>query len=245
MKSAVRSEKSQFACLAMRLQYHNSRVWSRDILTKVKEGSNIRYIAIYLYISEWKGVNHMFKHNHIIFKIQDWDEAMSFGRGFGHGFGRGFGAQRFFERGDLKFVILHLIKEQPRHGYDIIQELEKKFHGAYNPSAGTVYPILQLFEDQGYVTIDNKDGKKVYSITDSGATYLDEHKEELERMESLGERFGDHFGGGIHELKGEVRDVMRLIFHNAARGALKDPEKVKQLKEAFEEFRKKVEAIFA
>ena len=187
----------------------------------------------------------MFKHNHIIFKLQDWDEAMSFGRGFGHGFGRGFGAQRFFERGDLKFVILSLIKVQPRHGYDIIQELEKKFHGAYNPSAGTVYPILQLFEDQGYVTIDQKDGKKVYSIIDSGEKYLDEHKEELERMESIGERFSAHFGGDITELKGEVRQVMHLIFQNAAHGALKDPKKLKQLKEAFEEFRKKVEAIFA
>src|SRR5580693_8739637 len=78
-----------------------------------------------------------------------------FGKWFGPGFGGfgpgGFGSSRF-ERGDLKLVILDLLKEKPRHGYDIIQELEKRFHGFYSPSPGSVYPILQLLEDQDLVT---------------------------------------------------------------------------------------------
>src|ERR1700683_3744685 len=136
----------------------------------------------------------MFNNNDDHFKSQGWDERMPFGRGFPHGFGPGFGhggfgPHRFFERGDLKYVILSLIKEQPRHGYDIIQELEKKFHGFYNPSAGTVYPVLQLLEDQDFVTIDQKNGKKVYSITPAGEKYLGEHKEEVERMQSRSEHF--------------------------------------------------------
>src|SRR5579872_3697742 len=76
-----------------------------------------------------------------------------FGKWFGPGIG-GFGPGGFaakFERGDLKLVILDLLKEKPRHGYDIIQELEKRFHGFYSPSPGSVYPILQLLEDQDFV----------------------------------------------------------------------------------------------
>ena len=56
---------------------------------------------------------------------------------------------RFFERGDLKYVILDLLTDKPRHGYEIIRELEDRFHGFYTPSAGKVYPTLQLLEDMG------------------------------------------------------------------------------------------------
>lgn len=177
------------------------------------------------------------------------DDRMPFGRGFPHGFGfhhgfgpGGFGAQRFFERGDLKFVILKLIKEQPRHGYDIIQELEKKFHGFYNPSAGTVYPVLQLLEDQDFVKIDQKDGKKVYSITSAGEKYLDEHKEELERMQKRTEHFG-HFGPQMHELREEMLRTMHPIFKLAASGAFNDPETMKELRAALSKFRADVEEI--
>jgi DNA-binding PadR family transcriptional regulator len=59
-----------------------------------------------------------------------------------------------FEQGDLKYVILRLLAEKPRHGYEIIKELEDRFSGAYAPSAGTVYPTLTLLEDLGYGTGD-------------------------------------------------------------------------------------------
>src|SRR5579863_9612970 len=123
----------------------------------------------------------MFHRQHFILKVHEFTDDFPFGKWKGHhGFASGgFGPGRFFERGVLKIVILNLIQEQPRHGYDIIQELEKKFHGFYSPSAGTVYPILQLLEDQGYVTINQKDGKKVYSITEDGEKYLKEHEEEI------------------------------------------------------------------
>ena len=57
-----------------------------------------------------------------------------------------------FEQGDLKYVILHLLAEKPRHGYEVIKELEVRFAGSYAPSAGTVYPTLSLLEDMGYDT---------------------------------------------------------------------------------------------
>src|ERR1051326_1163138 len=58
-----------------------------------------------------------------------------------------------FESGEVKFVILRLLKEKPRHGYEIIKALEEKLAGTYSPSAGTVYPTLQLVADQGYVRV--------------------------------------------------------------------------------------------
>jgi DNA-binding PadR family transcriptional regulator len=176
--------------------------------------------------------------------MRDWDAP--FGRGFGHMFGPGGfgGPQRFFERGVIKYIILDLIKKQPRHGYDIIQELEGRFHGMYNPSAGTVYPILQLLEDQGFVTIDQKDGKKIYSITQSGEEYLAEHQDDLEKMEHLRERLGT-FGTDMHDLRNEFRDTMKLVMHNARQGAFNDPETVEELKAALAHFRSEVEAIFA
>lgn len=172
---------------------------------------------------------------------------MPFGKWFGHGFNPGgFGPARYFERGILKFMILNLINDQPRHGYDIIQELENKFHGFYSPSAGSVYPILQLLEDQGHVTSSQKDGKKVYTITDDGKKFLSEHEDEISHMRShLEHHFGEKQSYHFHELRDEVRQTAKLIFQNAASGALKDLETMKQLHEAFEHFRSEIETIFS
>jgi len=79
---------------------------------------------------------------------------------------------RHFRRGDLKYVILHLVKDQPRHGYDIIRALEEYSHGLYTPSPGVVYPTLQLLEEMGHVTSEQQEGKKVYSITQEGLDFL-------------------------------------------------------------------------
>jgi DNA-binding PadR family transcriptional regulator len=79
-----------------------------------------------------------------------------------------FNRQSPFQKGDLKYVLLDLIKEKPRHGYDIIRALEEQSRGMYAPSAGVVYPTLQMLEEMGYTKSDQLDGKKVYSITEEG-----------------------------------------------------------------------------
>ena len=84
-------------------------------------------------------------------------------------------ARRFFEKGVLRFVILDLLANKPSHGYEIIHNLEDIFHGFYSPSPGSIYPTLQLLQKQGYVTPDVSSGKKVYTVTDTGLTYLSEH----------------------------------------------------------------------
>ncbi|HEY5348716.1 MAG TPA: PadR family transcriptional regulator [Candidatus Lustribacter sp.] len=95
------------------------------------------------------------------------------GRGMGRedmmGGWRGGGRAR---RGDIKFLILEVLAEGPRHGYDIITELDNKSNGRYRPSPGSVYPTLTLLEEGGYLTGDTADGKRVFTITERGRELL-------------------------------------------------------------------------
>ena len=81
---------------------------------------------------------------------------------------------RFFAHGDLRLVILHLIAEKPRHGYEIIKAIEERVGGAYSPSPGTVYPTLTLLEELGHVTVTPGEGtKRLHAITPEGQAHLD------------------------------------------------------------------------
>ncbi|HTK34315.1 MAG TPA: PadR family transcriptional regulator [Caulobacteraceae bacterium] len=114
------------------------------------------------------------RHNH-------WGRHSGFhGRGpFGfhahqHAHHRGGGRSgRFFDHGDLRFVILKLIADQPSHGYELIKAVEQTAGGAYSPSPGVIYPTLTLLEELGYVTAtDEAGGKKLYTITPEGQAFL-------------------------------------------------------------------------
>jgi DNA-binding PadR family transcriptional regulator len=122
-------------------------------------------------------------------------------REFGfHSHGRGFNprlrrrVQRVFDQGDLRLVILKLISEAPRHGYEIIKAIEDQVGGAYAPSPGVVYPTLTLLEELGYIVLDSAErGKKLYRITEIGESQLADKKAVIDdifrRMEALHERF--------------------------------------------------------
>ena len=94
-----------------------------------------------------------------------------------HGMFHGLWQESPFQKGDLKYVILDLIKDKPRYGYEIIRILEERSHGFYAPSPGAVYPTLQLLEEMGYITATQQDGKKVYTITEEGRLFLDTREE--------------------------------------------------------------------
>ena len=89
-----------------------------------------------------------------------------------------------FQKGDLKYVILDLLKDKPRHGYEIIRELEDRSHGTYKPSPGAIYPTLQMFEDMGYTYSTERDGKKIYTITEQGIEFLAERKDSADEVRS-------------------------------------------------------------
>jgi DNA-binding PadR family transcriptional regulator len=128
-------------------------------------------------------------------------------------------AGRFFEQGELKYVILQLLDEKPRHGYEIIKELEERAAGAYAPSAGTVYPTLQLLEDLGYASVATEEsGKKVYSITEEGRKHLADrrgHVDDIfERLAQFGSTILSDAMGDVHRA---FKDVARATYASGAR----------------------------
>jgi DNA-binding PadR family transcriptional regulator len=99
---------------------------------------------------------------------------------------------RFFEHGDLRLVILALIAEKPRHGYEIIKAIEERVGGAYTPSPGVVYPTLTLLEEIGHVTVTASDGpRKLHTVTPEGEQHLAAHRAAVEalmaRIEAAGQ----------------------------------------------------------
>ena len=105
-------------------------------------------------------------------------DEWSRGRGFGRGGG---GGGRIFGPGDLRLMLLALIAEKPRHGYELIKEIEQKFGGAYSPSPGSIYPTLTLLEELDHVRASATDGaRKLFEITDQGRAFLDENRATLD-----------------------------------------------------------------
>lgn len=155
-----------------------------------------------------------------------------------HGHGHG---ARFFERGGIKFAILELLKEKPRHGYEIIREMEERSGGLYSPSPGAVYPTLQALEDQDFVSSNSEGGKRVYSVTEAGLGYLDTHKEQARNHRQHWEAHWGAHGearGATMETKETLADLMRAMRKSAG-----DPAKMKEINEVLMEAAKKVKDI--
>jgi DNA-binding PadR family transcriptional regulator len=92
--------------------------------------------------------------------------------------GRGHGRGRHrVRRGDVRSAIIALLDDRPMHGYEMIQELEERTGGRWTPSAGSIYPTLQLLEDEGLVTPEEVEGRKVYSLTEAGKEAAPERNE--------------------------------------------------------------------
>ena len=85
-------------------------------------------------------------------------------------------------RGDVRLAILALLAEEPMHGYQVIQEISRRSAGAWKPSPGSVYPTLQQLEDEGLVHAEDRDGKRVYSLTADGRTFVDQRAQEFATM---------------------------------------------------------------
>ena len=119
---------------------------------------------------------------------------------------------RLFEKGDLKYVILNLLKDKPSHGYEIMRALEESFHGFYTPSAGSVYPTLQMLDDMGYVSSSERDGKRVFTITPEGVKFLKEKSQVIEKIqEQVREWWGPHDREEFHESIRELRGIGKLL----------------------------------
>jgi DNA-binding PadR family transcriptional regulator len=161
------------------------------------------------------------------------------------GFGIGFGPRRrrqWFEAGDMKYVILKLLRDKPRHGYEVMKELEDQMRGCYTPSPGTVYPTLQWLEDEGLVRASDVEGKKVYEITDAGRKFLDEHKDTVDDIfDRVKEAVDDWFGGSMADLNRAVGTLVKNVYRTGWR--TRDEAARKRVAEILARATEEIEAI--
>ena len=156
-------------------------------------------------------------------------------------FFHGFRHESPFQKGDLKYVILDLLKDKPRYGYEIIRALEEQSHGFYKPSAGVVYPTLQMIEEMGYASSTERDGKRVYTITEEGREFLAERRDSADEIRShMKHHWNPKNFGPIGEIMGEVAK-----FGKSAGPRIRDadPEKLRRIKEVISMARQEIEAI--
>ena len=170
--------------------------------------------------------------------------AWAFGFPAGGARHRGRGRRQMFESGEMKFVILRLIKEKPSHGYEIIKALEERMAGCYSPSSGTVYPTLQLLEDQGFARVRaEEDGKKTYEITDAGRAHLAENRD---TVDSIFERVSKLLGHFLDEPMTSVHTAFRGVgkaTYSRATDAVQNPDVLKRIVSILEKAAAEIDAI--
>lgn len=177
---------------------------------------------------------------------------------FGGGFrGGGMRTARMLASGDLQLLILLLLSEKPRHGYEIIKAIEEHSSGVYTPSPGMVYPALTYLEETGYAAAAAEGTKKLYSITPEGSGYLSEHRALADDVWSRLALFGrklahwqrqyaeeedvaNHFGSGVsggarsewQQMKAEflgLRDELKAAIYEKLNASIEEKKRVLQI----------------
>jgi DNA-binding PadR family transcriptional regulator len=143
----------------------------------------------------------------IAFAMGEWRDTE--GQGLGRGRGR-----RMFDSGELELVLLKLIGDEPRHGYDLIRLIEEMTGGAYVPSPGVVYPKLALLDDMGRIAEQKAEGAKtLFAITDAGRAHLAENAEQvaalIARLSAVGDMRERTNSGPVRRALGNLRAVLR------------------------------------
>jgi DNA-binding PadR family transcriptional regulator len=145
------------------------------------------------------------------------------------------------ERGEIKYLVLEAIAEQERHGYEIIQHIEKRTGGAYRPSPGVIYPTLQLLEELGHARIVESEGRKTYAITDAGRQELEANRR---TVDDFYERFDDDpWERHADEFADLMRDVARLmkLFRRASRHGNITPQTMRKIRQTLNEAMLRIE----
>jgi DNA-binding PadR family transcriptional regulator len=151
------------------------------------------------------------------------------GRHGGRGrFGGGWGEEPRTRRGDIKFILLELLSERPQHGYELIKELEARRGGFRRPSPGSVYPTLQMLEEGGYLTSEEVDGKRVYTITESGRQLLSDRRQQLGSSHAY-DRSTDSAPSELIELRRTLTELNDAVAQVARSGNLERAKRVRDL----------------
>lgn len=131
------------------------------------------------------------------------------------GEGRGGGRRRMFDNKELRLVLLKLIAGSPRHGYDLIREIESLSGGAYAPSPGVIYPTLTLLQDMGLIEEAASDSaRKLFGITEAGTVHLTENAEAvaaaMAKLSAMGERSERVDGMQVRRAMGNLREAVQI-----------------------------------
>jgi DNA-binding PadR family transcriptional regulator len=182
-----------------------------------------------------KGRNAMHRHHALDPRMLGW-LAMGREHGRGHRGGRrggreygfpGFGPPRGprARRGDVRAALLVLLAEQPRNGYQLMQEIEERSDGVWRPSPGSVYPALQQLEDEGLVRIA-PEGRKTYELTDEGRAYVEEN---AEKLGAPWDAVKGDLGEGAWELMDAMRQIGMALFQLTHSGTEAQREEAKEV----------------
>ncbi len=159
--------------------------------------------------------------------------------------GRGGRWSRFFGPGEVRLALLSLLESGPKHGYELMKELEARSGGMYRASAGAVYPALQQLEDEGLVTSDQTAGKRTYSLTDAGRQELAREAETVKRIWQRADQAGDWgpwIGPEGLEVARPAAEVMKTALRAATRGS-HDSARIAKIREILERTKREIEAL--
>lgn len=176
--------------------------------------------------------------------------AMRFGNWGGDGadfgsWGRGGRRRRrMFDSGELRLVLLKLIGDEPRHGYDLIRAIEELTGGAYAPSPGVIYPTLSLLEDSGMIEeLRDDTARKAFSITEAGSAELAEKEEEVEaifaRLAKLGE---EQSAGDSASIRRAMRNLFTVLGHRFSEKGV-DDELIREVTDILDDAAKRIERL--
>src|ERR1700722_932121 len=163
------------------------------------------------------------RHDHACDDRRHMHAGLGFGGRHGHHRGmRGGRTRRVFDQGDLRYVLLRLIADSPRHGYELIKAIEEKFGGTYSPSPGVIYPTLTLLEELGYIRPESAEGpRKQFVITPEGTAFLAANQAVVEqifaRMAEIGQAYA---GGPAPEIRRAMQNLEAALTIRLGRGPL-------------------------
>ena len=154
---------------------------------------------------------------------------------------------RMFGSGELRLALLALIKEEPRHGYELIRAIEDMTGGAYAPSPGAVYPTLQMLEEEGLIkqTGDDAGGKKPFKVTKAGKAELKDREDDVD---ALMDRLGEH-GERAEKVKEKSPDLFRAmgnlasVLKNRANAGKLDKATIDEIVDIIDEVSKRIERL--
>jgi DNA-binding PadR family transcriptional regulator len=142
-------------------------------------------------------------------------------------------------KGNLRAAVLALLAEEPRNGYQIIQQIGERSGGAWKPSPGAVYPALQQLADEGLIRAEESEGRKTYSLTDAGRAHVAEHADELA---APWEEMAPDFGEGVPELFRQAAQTGAAVMQIVHAGS---PEQVARAADVLAETRRKLYRVLA